>query len=308
MPYPIQTVAVAGATGNTGPTVIRTLIASGFKVTALTRSAAKTTAALGPEAKVIEVDYLSQDSLVSALQGIDAVVVCGVGMLPEQTNLIAASITSGVTRFLPSSFATPLNTPGKRTLRIHRDKLFTSSYLQARTSLISHTIIHTGPLLDYLLNIGVLVNLKSRTITLFDDGEKRFSTTTMATASAAVAAVLKMGEGSANREFCVHDVVTCQNELLELAKEVVLASTGSGSESGNAQEWTVARMDTGECERKAEEAFRVDGDSAMGMHLQKVVGVFGKAFTSDFGEADNRELGIEMMDRKQLKEVLGRFA
>jgi uncharacterized protein YbjT (DUF2867 family) len=76
----IHRVAVAGPNGNTGPTVVKTLVASGFEVTALTRSYAKTRELLGPEISVIEVDYLSHDSLVSALSGIDAVVVCGTGM------------------------------------------------------------------------------------------------------------------------------------------------------------------------------------------------------------------------------------
>ena len=81
MSAPIRKVAVAGATGNTGPTVMETLHTSGFvEVTALTRSAEKTKSLLRPEIKVVEVDYLSHDSLVPALRGNDAVVVCGVGM------------------------------------------------------------------------------------------------------------------------------------------------------------------------------------------------------------------------------------
>ena len=76
----IKNVAVAGATGNTGPTVIKTLTASGFEVTALTRSTANAKSLLGPGVKIIEVDYLSHESLVFALRGNEAVVVCGVGM------------------------------------------------------------------------------------------------------------------------------------------------------------------------------------------------------------------------------------
>ena len=80
MSAPIRKVAVAGATGNTGPTVVEILHTSGFEITALTHYAEMTKSLLGPEIKVIEVDYLSYDSLVSALRGHDAVIVCGVGM------------------------------------------------------------------------------------------------------------------------------------------------------------------------------------------------------------------------------------
>ncbi|PVH75683.1 NAD(P)-binding protein [Cadophora sp. DSE1049] len=297
MPPIIKSVAVAGATGNTGPTVVKTLVDSGFKVTALTRSASKTDTLSGLDVKIVEVDYLSHESLVSALQGIDAVVVCGVGMLPEQTNLIDASIASSVRHFLPADFASDLETPAKRSMRVHRDKVATLNYLQARQSSISYTCIHTGPLLDYLLNIGVLVNVKSRSITLFDDGEKRFSTTTMGTAAKAIVAVLKHPEKFANREVRVHDVVTSQNQLLRLAKEIVPD-----------EEWSVTGMDTGDCEGRAREAFKADPDSRMGIQMEKVVGVFGRDHGSDFGEADNVELGIQVMTEEQLKEVLGRFA
>ena len=76
----IKKVAVAGATGNTGQTVIRKLSASGFEVTALTRSSTSAQSLSRPDVNAVEVDYLSNQSLLSALRGIDAVVVCGVGM------------------------------------------------------------------------------------------------------------------------------------------------------------------------------------------------------------------------------------
>lgn len=183
-------------------------------------------------------------------------------------------------------------------MRVHRDKLLTMDYLRSRQSEISWTCVHTGPLLDYLLNIGVLVNLKGRSITLFDDGEKRFSTTTMGTAAKAVVAVLRGGEKFANREVRVHDVVTSQNELLRLAKEVV----------PDGDEWSVTSLSTEDCARRAKEAFEVDPDSPMGIQMEKVVGVFGREYGSDFGEADNGELGIAVMSEEHLKEVLAIFA
>jgi len=59
---------------------------------------------------------------------------------------------------------------------------------------------------------------------------------------------------------------------------------------------------------KAEEAFKADPNGRMGVVLQKTVAVFGSEFSNDFGEADNVELGIDMMDESQVKEVLRRFA
>ncbi len=139
--------------------------------------------------------------------------------------------------------------------------------------------------------------MKERSITLFDSGDKRFSTTTLPTASAAVVAVLNMGDKSKNRAFKVQDIVTTQNQLLKLGKEVTPGA-----------EWTVKPASTAEMAKKANEAFKVDRNSRMAVGMQRAVGVFGPEYTSDFGEADNAELGIRIMDETQLKELLNKFA
>jgi hypothetical protein len=106
---------VAGPNGNTGPTVIKTLAASGFEVTALTRSIEKTKPLHSPDIKVVEVDYLSHDSLVSALQGIDAVVVCGVGMsVPQFPTFLTALFLPPTTQLTSHPQATRTNQPNRR--------------------------------------------------------------------------------------------------------------------------------------------------------------------------------------------------
>ncbi|PMD37957.1 NAD(P)-binding protein, partial [Hyaloscypha variabilis F] len=260
----IKKVAVAGLNGNTGPAIIKALSAAGFEVTALTRSLEKTKQVLGPDINILEVDYLSHDSLVSALKGIDAVVVCGAGMyvlspiptqhktltyasprLPEQTNLIDAAITAGVHRFLPSSLDGDISAPARRVLPFNERKVAVASYLSARESLISRTSIRTRPLLDFCLSRGALIDMRERSMTRFDGGDKRFSTTTTETAAKAVVAVLGMGSRWENKEVWVHDAVTCQNELLGWRKEV----SGGG-------EWRVSEASTEEMRRKALEAMK----------------------------------------------------
>ena len=88
-------IALAGATGNLGPSILAALIDAGFDVTVLTRSSSK--ANLPPSVKVAQVDYESQDSLVQALSGLDAVI----SNLPNhdgQATLIDASIKAGVSQ------------------------------------------------------------------------------------------------------------------------------------------------------------------------------------------------------------------
>jgi hypothetical protein len=135
--------------------------------------------------------------------------------------------------------------------------------------------------------------MKERSMTRFDDGEKRFSTTTTETGAKAVAAVLKMEKEvwDEKREFWVHGIVTSQNELLRLRKEVVPDS-----------EWTVTNAST-------EEMAKVYPKSRMVDITQKTFMIFGKEFRfSDFGDVDNEVLRIGLMDERQIKEVLKEFA
>ena len=138
--------------------------------------------------------------------------------------------------------------------------------------------------------------MKDRSISRYDSGDKRFRTTTIATASAAVATILKMGHYSTSGAFSVQDIVTTQNQLLNLAKEILPDV-----------EWIVNAASTQELASKANEAFRTDPNSRLGSIFQKAVSIFSPEYPSDFGEADNAELGIRMMDETQLKEVLKTF-
>lgn len=215
----------------------------------------------------------------------------------EQKNLIDAAITTGVQRFLPASFAGDLTDPLDRALNFNKDKVAIDNYLRQHESRISQTSINTGPLLDFVLARGVLINMKVRSITLYDSGDKRISTTTIPTASAAVVAVLKMGDASKNRAFFVQDIVTTQNELFNLAKEILPDA-----------EWSVNHVSTADLVGKVNEAYRADPNSTMGRILEKAVAVFGPGRVTDFGTADNAELGIRMMDKGQLKDLLKTFA
>lgn len=91
-------VAVAGATGNLGPSVVQELVKAGFEVTTISKSGK--TDGLPSAVKTIKVDYSSQESLTSAFKGQDAVI----SLLPDhgaQDGLIDAAIAAGVKRFIP---------------------------------------------------------------------------------------------------------------------------------------------------------------------------------------------------------------
>ena len=218
-------------------------------------------------------------------------------MLPEQTNLIDAAIAAGVRRFLPASLDTDISNPVRRSFPFAKNKTIVQEYLKSRESVISHTSIRTGPLLEYVLSLGAIINMRGHSMTRFDDGEKKFSTATIRTASKAVAAVLRMGKEAENREFWVHDIVTSQNELLRWGKEVVPDA-----------EWTVTPANTEDMAKKVVEASKVDPDSRMVDIMFKELAIFGKELNSVFEEANNEVLGIGMMGESEVKEMLRSFA
>ena len=85
-----QKIAIAGATGNLGPTIVQALIDAGFDVTILSSSG--NTSGLPVAAKTVKVDYSSQDSLVNALKGQD-VFISAIPQHDTQPALIDAAIT-----------------------------------------------------------------------------------------------------------------------------------------------------------------------------------------------------------------------
>lgn len=135
-------VAVAGATGNLGPAVVKELLAAGLEVTVL--SASGNTSALPSEIKAIKVDYSSKASVVSALKGQEAFVSL-IPKFEEQPALIDAAIEAGVKRFLPSEFGS--NTSGNdrvAKLPVYGGKILTQEYLKKNVEKISYTLVHNG--------------------------------------------------------------------------------------------------------------------------------------------------------------------
>lgn len=93
----IKTVALLGADGNLGPSVYKALLAHNFDVTVLKRASSRSKSK-HPRTITIP-DVFPHDELVSALQGIDAVVVTIRGNDPTlQKKLADASVQAGVKR------------------------------------------------------------------------------------------------------------------------------------------------------------------------------------------------------------------
>jgi uncharacterized protein YbjT (DUF2867 family) len=97
-----MTIAVVGATGNTGRAVVKELKALGQNPVCVVRNADKAREVLGADAKIAVAELTDRAALEKALQGVDSVfVVTGhnPGMVEQQNNVLDAALKAG-TKYL----------------------------------------------------------------------------------------------------------------------------------------------------------------------------------------------------------------
>lgn len=213
---------IAQAGGNVGSVLLDTFLKeSSFKVTVLSRQDSQSTFPSG--VKVLHADYDSQDSLIKALQGQDAVIsLVGSGVLKDQAKLIDAAIAAGVQRFVPSEFGSDTVDPRNRALvPISKDKYEITEKLKNSESKISWTSIITGPFFDWCLRVGFHgFDYKNKTATLYDNGTARFSTTNLHTVALAVVKALEKPELTKNQYVYISGFQTTQKEILAIAEKI----------------------------------------------------------------------------------------
>jgi len=212
-----QKIAIAGATGNLGPTIVKSLVDAGFEVTVLSQSG--NTSSLPSAVKTVKVDYSSQESLISALKGQDAFV----STIPKhdgQPALIDAAIAAGVKRFIPSEFGSNIaGNANTAALPVFGGKKLTQDYLEKKSNEISYTLISNGLFLDWGIQVGLLVNLKGEPTRVYDGGNDKHSLTLLSDVAQAVVGVLKHPEETHNRAVYVQTAALSQNEAIEIAEK-----------------------------------------------------------------------------------------
>ncbi|KAI9666112.1 MAG: hypothetical protein M1821_004047 [Bathelium mastoideum] len=288
----IKTVAVAGASGNLGPSVVDQLLKAGFSVSALTRQNSNSTPPSG--VKAIPVDYTSVDSLTAALKGHDAVVSTLNPDVVDQTPIIDAAIAAGVSRYLPSEFGCDTLNANVRKLPVFAAKAKTVDYIsqKAKEGKISYTLVITGPFLDWCLPTPFLVNFEGPVADIFDGGDNKVSTTMLADIGRAVAGVLKHPAETENRAVYVESAAVSQNQLLAIASKV----TGKKFETRPAS--------TVEHEKQAHEKFKQGDMSSMVTFILRAVWG-GQEFEAKFEKPlDNKLFGVNKLTEKQLEEVV----
>ncbi|RDW89295.1 hypothetical protein BP6252_01327 [Coleophoma cylindrospora] len=191
----IKNIAVVGAGGNIGSYIVAALLANGHhNITALTRPESTSVFPAGVTAK--HIDYSSQPSLVSALQGQDALIITMAATAPpdQQTSLIRAAAEAGVRWVMPNEWGQDCSHPGLR-----QDLAMLSTRFEAARQLIeelgvSHwLVVPSGFWYEYSLagsewRYGF--DFAERRVTFYGDGTQKINTSTWPQIGRAVAALL----------------------------------------------------------------------------------------------------------------------
>ncbi|OTA66015.1 NAD(P)-binding protein [Hypoxylon sp. EC38] len=293
----IKKVVLAGATGNLGGTILEHLVNAGFEVTVLTRKGASHT--FPSNVTVKAVDYDSLDSLVDALQGQDAVVSnLGHPALTKQFLLIEAAVKTGVKRFIPSEFGSDTLNPKTAALPGYKEKVDVQNALKkaAAESGLTYTFILNGPFLDWGVNVGFLVDVKNRTIELADGGDRKTSTTTLASVGKAVVGVLRHPEETKNRGVYVQDTAISLKELLAHLKKIV------GPDG-----WKENVTSVAEGLKQTEEELK-KGQPNIGVILitNLRAAMWGEGYGGHFQKLDNDLLGIKQLSDAEVVDVIAK--
>ncbi|KAK5019953.1 hypothetical protein BJ546DRAFT_907814 [Cryomyces antarcticus] len=258
----IRKVAVVGAGGNSGKYMTGELLKTGkHTVTAITRTDSNSALPEGVEVK--KVDYDNQSSLVEALRGQDALIITMGAMAPpeQQSKLIQAAAEANVPWILPNEWS-----PDSANEALVKDVFVFEKMPKAREHIeklgkSSYIAVTTGFWYEWSLAIPAAYgfNLANHTVTLFDDGEAKISTSTWPQVGRAVASLLSLpiqAEGE-SRDRCldrfknslvyVSSFTVSQKDMLDS----VLRVTHTGLD-----DWTVTKEPSKERYTKGIEAMQ----------------------------------------------------
>ena len=250
---------------------------------------------------MIPVNYDSIESLTTALRGQEAVVsTLASAAIATQLRLIEAAADAHVKRFIPSEFGSNTINEKTRALPVFKDKVAVQDALKekAASSGMSYTVICTGPFFDWGMMVGFVMNLKGKSINLFDGGDRLFSTTSLATIGKAVVGVLKHPEQTKDRAVYVQDTATTLKKLVAVGEK----ATGADGwkkivvpiENELEQAWAELKKD------------QPNPDNFVLGFLR--ASIWGEGYGCHFEQPDNELLGLTQMNDAEVQSLVDGLA
>lgn len=217
MAQTFKNVMVMGAGGLFGTHIFAALQReNAFNLTVLFRKCSKATFSSTVKVYIVDDDY-PVDQLVDAFKGQDALVSALPGRpYTVHLRMIDAAVQAGVKRFIPSEYGNNTCTAAADLVPLYGDKAKVLAYLKTKESTGFWTAIHTGQFFDWGLESGWLdYHLKEKRVTIYNSGDKLWSTTNIATVAAAVVKVLLKPDETKNKPMFVASFAISQLQLLE---------------------------------------------------------------------------------------------
>ena len=223
----IKSVALIGATSRVGPAVIAALEECKlFNLTIIQRESSKppppTSAAI-----VVLPNDLPDDVLIDALREHDALVSTMPGSAVEpHIKLANACVQAGVKRFIPADYGSVDSSDGvvAELVPLYKQKTQVREYLTQLSRehpAFSWTSLVCGHFFDYGLQTELLgFDVRKGTAQIFDDGERKWSASTLAQIGRAVAGVLRKVEETRNKMLYMQSFRVSQNDVMEALLEV----------------------------------------------------------------------------------------
>ncbi|KAJ0167542.1 hypothetical protein CTA2_1973 [Colletotrichum tanaceti] len=297
----IKNVAIAGAGGNLGPSLLKELMDfNKFNITILTRKVGSQKFPSG--VTVREVDYESLDSLTQALKGQDALVNSISSFDPKvATRFVDAAAAAGVYRYIPPDFGLDPDRAHVPSLPFFGINTLTRHHVEQKATendgRFTWTIIATGAFLDFNFRCGFMgVDLKNRKLSLFNDGENAIPYTMLTDVGKAVAGTLLYPDETANRIVYVQSTFKSQKQMGTLAQEAVGGS------------WETTTVDVDAMYANCMESIKKGIMTPDVMYPQLLYACSRKEFAQPWEKSDNAQLGVKEMCDDELIAVCRQIA
>lgn len=296
-------IALAGATGNLGVSILKALLEASYSVTVLSRKGGNSSALNPhPNLTIKEVNFDCVESLTSALSGAEVVISCLATLaIGSQNPLIDASVAVGVRRFIPAEFGMDSANPLCAQLPVRVPKVDTRKYLLEQSKLnpgITYTAVANGLFLDWGLKMNLILNLTEHSATLYNGGDVPFSTTNISDVAKAVLGIIRYQPQTANRSVYIQSALVTQLQLIQYAKEI------------DGKDWSINIKDTEDIKKEslAELAKGSQGNVDAAMLGFCFCGSLSTEYGSDFSDRlDNVLLGVKELSSIELRELVASY-
>ena len=263
----IQDIAIIGAGGRLGTFLLKYLIDTHhFNITVLARQSSKLSVPSGVRLVRIPDDLGTADQLSATLKGQHALVITTPASRSlEQILLARACAQAGVSRFIPADFGSvdSLDEYCCQMVPIYGHKNVVRAEM-TRLAMqhpdFSWTSLVCGHFFDWGMKNGFLhFALGDKQADIFDDGNARWSTSTLPQIGAAVVSVLQHEQLTRNRFLYIQSFCVSQNQILQALEHASGAT------------WKVNRIDSADFIKHEKEQMDAGNVEA----IEKVASVLG---------------------------------